>query len=490
MLGVAFLLVEAIVVSLEAKNPSETKYAYLYWAKSYATNGTDYAKTIIQTSDEGYIFAGNTNYMTFGGMDAWILKLNDNGEVGWEYTYGSNDDDIVEDIIQTSDGNYTFVGYTNSSNFGGYDVWIVQLDTSGNIMSVFIYGNYSDDLAYEIHQTADEGYIIVGATNSTPSGFGYDVMVLKLTNSLEIQWVMRYGGKGDQIGRSIAEITDGGQTMGYVVAATNNSDSDKNNYWIFRIDAMGNLVWGYEYGGSGEDIPRDIKIDKNGDIVVLGSSDSAGISSYPGTNDYWLIDIDSTTGAVNWQYSYGGDKDDNGTFVIPLDNKDFLLYGYAYGFKDDYSDYWALRIDETGDVIWQKVYGGYADEIASTADDVFTSDAGFILGGTTYSCCYSPPNYWAVKIDSAGNIVFNEGNPCNATVMDTSVAKKETMSFQRNYTIAEKFYIGRDQWGINQMKNEFFVCVQADPMPVPEFTSLTLFITIPILLPIALWKRM
>ena len=483
------LVVGTIAIGIQGKGEN-ARAAYNYWARSYGTNGSDDAQAIIQTSDEGYIFAGNTNQDTSGGIDAWILKLDDDGSVAWQYRYGNSSNDNVTDIIQDSDGNYTFIGYTNSSTIGGYDIWLVQLYADGNIRAVFEYGNSSNDFAYEIHQTADGGYIIVGATNSTPKGDDYDVLVMKLNSNLNIAWTKIYGGPGYQEGKSIVELTDvNGDTTGYVVAAETRTSSNSSDYWIFRIDPNGNMVWGKDIGGKGTDVPSDIKIDSSGNITVVGYSNSSGITGNGETNDYWVVWIDPNTGNVLNQMSFGGGGDDRATFVIPYTNGTLLVYGYSNSFNT-YStyDYWAIMMKTSGSIIWQKTYGGDDDEIARTADQTFTSDKGFIFGGTTYSCCYAPPNYWAVKVKSNGNIAFNDGNPCKAAVDDTSITGEPTTSSIDNKTNHDNILLGMLQPSTNGLDKYYFVCTEANPVAVPELQAIFAIPAV-LLIPIILRKR-
>ncbi len=155
------------------------------WQKTYGGNKYDYAWSIQQTSDGGYIVAGSTYTFGAGESDIWVLKLDSNGNVSWQRTYGGNDYDYAWSIQQTSDGGYIVTGSTESFGAGGTDVWVLKLDGNGNVSWQKTYGGNDYDYAYSIQQTLDGGYTVAGSTRS----FGSDptsVYVLKLDSNGEI----------------------------------------------------------------------------------------------------------------------------------------------------------------------------------------------------------------------------------------------------------------------------------------------------------------
>ena len=123
--------------------------------------------------------SGYTNSFGAGGNDLWILKLNSDGTVAWQKTYGGTGNDGASSIQQTSDGGYIVAGYTSSFGAGSYDFWALKLESDGSIVWQKTYGGAGYDYARPLIQAWDGGYIGVGYTDSFGAG-GYDFLVYKL----------------------------------------------------------------------------------------------------------------------------------------------------------------------------------------------------------------------------------------------------------------------------------------------------------------------
>ncbi len=149
------------------------------WAKTYGGKYEDFAYSIQQTSDGGYIVAGDILY---GGIsaDVHILKIDSNGIVEWEKSYSGSGLDRAYSILQTRDGGYIVAGWTYSFGNGSADVYILKLDFNGNLEWEKTYGGNGKDWAYSVQQTKDNGYIVAGYTYSFGNG-GSDVYILKLS---------------------------------------------------------------------------------------------------------------------------------------------------------------------------------------------------------------------------------------------------------------------------------------------------------------------
>ena len=156
------------------------------WQKNYGGSSDDWAFSIVQTSDGGYAVAGHTlssqsgdvTGQNNGGCDYWILKINSTGGIVWQKNYGGSSYDYAYSIVQTSDGGYAVAGYTWSSangdvtgmSKGGYDYWILKLNSTGGIVWQKNYGGNSNDEARSIVHTSDGGYAAAGYTESSADG--------------------------------------------------------------------------------------------------------------------------------------------------------------------------------------------------------------------------------------------------------------------------------------------------------------------------------
>jgi hypothetical protein len=163
-----------------------------YWAKTYGGSSTDGAYSVQQTADGGYIVAGYTDSFGAGSYDYWVLKLSSTGSVMWQKTYGGEYDDYAYSVEQTSDGGYIVAGYTASFGAGGDRLCVLKLNSTGGVTWLKAYGGSSYDYGYSVQQTSDGGYMVAGDTNSFGAGSS-DAWVVKLGASGDIVWD---GGSG------------------------------------------------------------------------------------------------------------------------------------------------------------------------------------------------------------------------------------------------------------------------------------------------------
>jgi hypothetical protein len=150
------------------------------WNKTYGSSDYDYAFTVQQTLDGGYIIAGQTASHVARDLDIWLIKTDSSGTMAWNKTFGSSDFDIGNSVQQNLDGGYIIAGYTNSYGAGGSDVWLIKADSSGDETWNKTFGGLGGDLGYSVQQTSDGGYIIAGSTTSYGAGHS-DVWLIKVS---------------------------------------------------------------------------------------------------------------------------------------------------------------------------------------------------------------------------------------------------------------------------------------------------------------------
>ncbi|MCC6012044.1 T9SS type A sorting domain-containing protein [Candidatus Caldipriscus sp.] len=207
------------------------------WAKTYG--GTDYeeASSVQQTSDGGYIVAGATSSFGAGGYDIILIKTDANGNISWAKTYGGTDWDFASSVQQTSDGGYIVAGYTYSFGAGSYDIILIKTDANGNISWAKTYGRAGWDEARSVQQTSDGGYIVAGYTYSFGAG-SYDIILIKTDANGNISWAKTYGGTDWDEARSVQQISDGG----YIVAGRTYSFSvGSDDIFLIKTDANGDI---------------------------------------------------------------------------------------------------------------------------------------------------------------------------------------------------------------------------------------------------------
>ena len=340
-------------------------------------------------------------------------------DIEWQNTIGGSLDDVLYSVSQTSDGGYILGGYSNSTNTGDkieygngdYDYWVVKLDSNSNLVWQNTIGGVSGDFLLDIIPAVDGGYILGGYSVSNVSGDkteGYigsnDFWILKLDAFGNIDWQNTIGGSLNDV-FSIEQITDGGYILGGSSASGISGDKTEPNiggldYWIIKLDISGNIEWQNTIGGNQEDQLTSLQQTTDGGYILGGYSFSgiSGDKTEPsmGDADYWIVKLDNT-GNILWQKTIGGNYDDKLRSIKQAFDGGFVICGYsnsdASGDKTEGSigefglvDYWVIKTNETGDVEWQNTIGGDMNDIAYDIVPCYTG--GYLVGGYSYSDVY------------------------------------------------------------------------------------------------------
>ena len=223
------------------------------WRKNYGGTGWDYGTAAIATSDGGFLLFGETDSFTHGSDDLLVYKVDSNGNKQWRKNYGGTGTEYAwwsypsgEQVHQTLDGGYIFIGMSTSFTHGSYDFLVYKVDANGNKQWRKNYGGTSSEYGYAMQLTSDGGYIITGSSNSFTHGYA-DFLVYKLDANGNKQWRKNYGGTDSEVPFSIKQTVDGG----YVVAGRTYSfvhTSGYNDFLLYKIDSNGNKVWRKNYG--------------------------------------------------------------------------------------------------------------------------------------------------------------------------------------------------------------------------------------------------
>jgi len=391
--SMAIAMALVLSLGLAALAPGEVLANPPYWAKTYGGADGDFAYSIQETSDGGYIVAGEAGSFGAGGYDVWGLKLDSAGNVAWQKTYGGTYSDFAYSIQETSDGGYIVAGETWSFGAGGYDVWVLKLEADGNVTWQKTCGGAENDAAYSIQETSDGGYIVAGETWSFGAG-SCDVWVLKLEANGNVTWQKTYGGASDDFAYSIQETSDGG----YIVAGNTESfGAGSCDIWILKLDSAGNVTWQKTYGGQYIDGVRSIQETSDGGYIVAGETDLSGA----GSADVWILKIEAD-GNVTWQKTYGGADDDSAYSIQETSDGGYIVAGRTESFGAGVADVWVLKIEANGNVAWQKTYGGASGDYAYSIQE--TSGGGYIVAGRTESFGAGLTDVWVLKLDSDGSI--------------------------------------------------------------------------------------
>jgi uncharacterized delta-60 repeat protein len=315
------------------------------WQRAYGGGDYDYARCIKQTSDGGYIVGGSTFSFGAGEKEFWILKLNSAGDIEWQHKYGGDRWDHVSSVQQTNDGGYVFSGCTGSFGAGSVDFWILKLSSAGDIEWQETYGGRHDDKSRSIQQTIDGGYIVAGLTNSFGDGYDEDIWILKLNSEGDIEWQKTYGESRDDEAQSIQQTIDGG----YIVAGWTNSFGDgyDDDIWVLKLSSEGDIEWHKIYGGN--DVDRALAIQQTDDrgYIVAGWTNSFGVVD---DDDIWVLKL-SSAGDIEWQKAYGGNySQDYARAVQQTADGGYVVNGCTKSWGAGEEDIWILKLSPAGEI--------------------------------------------------------------------------------------------------------------------------------------------
>jgi arginine repressor len=395
------------------------------FAKSIGGSLTDIAVSIIQSSDGGYVVAGYTQSFGAGGRDIYVVKLDSSGNIIWTKTIGGSSGDEAGSIIRSSDGGYIVAGRTSSFGAGSGDIYVVKLDSSGNVVWAKTIGGSSNDWAISITQSSDGGYVVAGSTWSFGAGSG-DIYVVKLDSSGNIVWTKTIGGNSDDFARSIIQSSDGG----YVVAGlTQSFGAGDWDMYVVKLDSSGNVIWTQTIGGSNYDEAKSIIQSNDGGYVVVGRTWSFGAGyGY----DFYVVKLDSS-GNVVWTKTIGGGDSDDANSVIQSSDGGYVVAGSTRSFTEDVNIY-VVKLDSSGNVVWTKTIGGSSNDVALSI--IQSSDGGYVVAGWTSSFGAGEDDFYVVKLDANGNVCFSQ-NITNYSVSSNvgSFSSPSTTAFPQSPTV-------------------------------------------------------
>ncbi len=446
--------------------------SFIQWQKSYGGTSTEYGYAIDTTNDGGYIVAGssfsNDGDVTgnHGNADYWIVKLGSTGDIQWQKSLGGTGTENPYSIEQTTDGGYIVAGSSTSNNgdvtgnHGSTDYWVVKLKSTGTIQWQKSLGGSGAEKAYSIQQTADDGYIVAGYSESNEGDVSgnhgnSDIWVVKLDSTGSLKWQKSLGGSGSDDAFSIQQTND----RGYIVAgwsSTNDGQVTGNHgsldYWVVKLDSTGILLWQKSLGGTSIDEAYAIQQSDDGGYIVAGSSQSnnGDVTGNHGHEDYWVIKLDSS-GTLKWQKSLGGSYIDQAYSIKKTADKGCIVAGTTWlntgvtisdgdvTGNHGWQDYWVVKLDSTGTLQWQKCYGGSYGDNANSMQ--LTGDGGCIVVGSTNSndgdvtAGYGNGDFWVVKLSDVSGIKESNSSPSILSIYPNPTYREITIQTPQTSTI-------------------------------------------------------
>jgi len=210
-------------------------------AVTFGGNGPDLAVSLQETSDGGFILAGNTRSFGAGDYDVYLVKTDVSGNHIWSQTFGGSALDEAHSVQETLDGGFILAGISNSFGAGDYDGYLVKTDASGNEIWSQTFGGNNEDNINSVGETSDGSLILAGGTRSFGVAPGYSNMYLVKTDASGNEiWSQTFGGSDDDHIESFEETSDGGFIL---VGRTYSYGAGSGDMYLVKTDSQGNRIF-------------------------------------------------------------------------------------------------------------------------------------------------------------------------------------------------------------------------------------------------------
>ena len=335
------------------------------WIKTFDLNDYDIGYTVQQTTDGGYILVGYT-YPPNENSKVWIIKTDNKGDMVWDKKY---DGGYGHNVKQTSDGGYIIEGWKITSRT--LDIWLIKTDEVGDIIWDKTF-DISDGLSWDIEQTNDGGYIISGLQGPPGNSDGF---LLKTDEFGELEWYSNYDVSSDDGAFSVVQTED----EGYVAVGYRSpfEGTDELAVWLFKTNSEGEMLWEKSFSGGYNDGGSYVQITDDGGYIITGVTTPSKLLIY----DVLLIKTDDE-GELLWRKTFGGKYDDWGFDVQQTYDGGYIIIGETRTLFG--RDALLIKTNSDGEELWIKNYDErLGDETASSGQQ--TIDGGFILIGHRFN---------------------------------------------------------------------------------------------------------
>ncbi len=373
----------------------------ILWDRTYGGILGDYGNDIIECRDGGYAIVGGTLSAGVTNTDLLLIRTDWDGNMLWNQTIGGPNDDAGYWIIECAAGGFAMTGYSRSNPSGRSDAWLVRTAADGTHLWNQSYGGLDNDQGFAVIEVSSGGFAIVGSSRSYGSEdpvthlATYDIWLIRTDNFGNVLWNRTYGEVGDDIGRSIQELNDGGFVISGEINSSFATLDHSGTYteyhpdaWLLRTNSAGLLIWNQTFGGEGNDFFRSLTAEANDGFVIAGFTNSYGTGTYDG----WTVTTDSDGTEVS-STTFGSISDDYLRTILQCETSGHAYIGYTYTTTS--ADLLITRTNSEGGVLWTRVFGGEQEDIIRSG---IRSRGDFVLIGYTTSFGAGSRDVWLIKI--------------------------------------------------------------------------------------------
>ncbi|MGC8748873.1 MAG: hypothetical protein ACP5RR_08370 [Candidatus Kapaibacteriota bacterium] len=366
------------------------------WAKLYYEGKSDDLHTFHILPNNDIILAGWTNANLNLNEDIILLRIDETGNIIWQYSYGAFELDYAQTMAPTLDSNIIVGCQTRSFGAGSTDILLLKVDLEGRILWQKAYGTYDDNAIASVIPTPDGGYL-VGGWSYLGTGRSHDATIFKTDRDGNLLWSKHYGTKNYEGIKDMIPTYDGN----YIFVAMTSSEETQFDIWLVKIDTLGNIIWEKSYGGNGNDIPSTI-LNFDGFYYIIGYSNSF---SSDGKNDMFLLVVDDF-GNIQWAYNYPNAYSTTIINASPFANDKILATGSAIAQSSDNSDLLISILKKNGLFEKGMLFVGNDSELGFCIKQYTTNS--ILAGGYSYSFSNDNSDIILIRTDSSLSIPDGE----------------------------------------------------------------------------------
>ena len=345
--------------------------------------------------------------------EAWIVDIDEYGDRNWHNTYGGKKEDVGKSIDAFSDNSFLLTCETESFGRGKKDIWLLKIDSNGKIIWDNTFGGKKNDI-YGSTLVYSNNSIFISGQRAIKNKFSLK-SILKFSSRKKTQesanyrsFIARLNGKGETVWEKddfedqkcvTSYMTPLGKNI-LIAGQKSTPFNGSGDAWVISMNKKGEVLWDANFGGRGADGGNYALITKDGGYLSVGYTDSYGF----GKNDIWVIKTDFT-GEKEWSKVYGGKLDDFGWGATESVDGGYVITGETFSFGNGQSDIYIFKIDSVGNKIWSNTFGGLSEDVGYSI--VNSDDGGYVIASQTRSYGKGGNDGMIVKFDSLGTKKWN-----------------------------------------------------------------------------------
>lgn len=374
--------------------------AQITFERNYGGTGDDIGKCVKQTSDEGYIICGYTKSFGAQDYDAYIIRTDAFGDTLWSKILGGPGFDAAYSLVITPDNGYLVCGRYFDPGKASTDIWLIRFNEAGDTLwSRHDYSSSSAE-AHSVGLTQANGFILTG-TREDAGGTGH-IFLLETTSAGDPLWSQDYPFWSTSGGNAVIPTNDDGYLIcGYV--DTYNPTWNRN-LGLVKTNNTGDTLWTRQFGGTTYEMGWSVCESATGGYLAAGQT--SGFGAAPG--DGYLVKT-SDAGLLEWQNHFGRSGLDVIYSITNTDDLNYIATGISGEEGSEFQEAWLVKIDQTGDTLWSRSYGGYRKSYGYSV--IQTSDAGYLFCGSTNASGTNIYDVYLVKTTSDGLVTSISGSP-------------------------------------------------------------------------------